>query len=103
MQRAKTKKKTLIAWSKDEVKLLKELYPDGRAEEIAERTGRPLTSVRRRAYYMGIQAREYLLHKKSSFPKLPAKVSQLTCLPDKVLWRDKFRSDLDKLHQIGYM
>jgi len=58
MQKTKTKKKTLIAWSKDEVKLLKRLYPDGRAEEIAERTGRALTAVRKKAYYMGIKARE---------------------------------------------
>ena len=58
MRKAKTKKRTLIAWSKDEVKLLKRLYPDGRAEEIAERTGRALTAVRKKAYVMGIKARE---------------------------------------------
>ena len=59
MPKAKAKRQAWLAWSKDEVKLLKKLYPDGGAREIAERTGRPLTSVRRRAYYMGIQAREY--------------------------------------------
>ena len=58
MRKAKTKKKTSIAWSKDEVKLLKKLYPRGRAEEIAERTGRALTAVRKKAYVMGIKARE---------------------------------------------
>jgi len=61
MRKAKAKKSRPRPWSEGEVMLLKELYPDGRAEEIAERTGRPLTSVRRRAYYMGIQAREYRL------------------------------------------
>ncbi len=35
MRRAKTKKKARLAWSKDEVKLLKELFPQGRAREIA--------------------------------------------------------------------
>ncbi len=59
MRKAKAKKSRPPPWSEGEVKLLKELYPGGRAEEIAERTGRPLTSVRRRAYYMGIQAGEY--------------------------------------------
>jgi len=58
MQKAKAKKRTLIAWSEDEVKLLKELFPQGRAREIAERTGRSLTSVRKKAYVMGIKARE---------------------------------------------
>ncbi len=58
MRKAKTKKKGRVAWSEDEVKLLKKLYPGGRAEEIAERTGRSLTAVRQRAYVMGIKARE---------------------------------------------
>ena len=58
MRKAKTKKKAGIAWSKDEVKLLKKLYPGGRAEEIAERTGRSLTAVTQKAYVMGIKARE---------------------------------------------
>ena len=58
MQRAKTKKKTLIAWSQDEVKLLKGLFPQGRAREIAKRTGRSLEAVKHKAYYMGIRTRE---------------------------------------------
>ena len=58
MRKAKTKKKTSIPWSKDEVKLLKKLYPDGGAGEIAERIGRPLTAVQQKAYYMGIKMRE---------------------------------------------
>jgi hypothetical protein len=58
MQKNRAKKKTSIAWSKDEVKLLKKLYPDGGAGEIAERIGRPLTAVRQKAYHMGIKMRE---------------------------------------------
>ena len=58
MRKAKTKKKTRIAWSEDEVELLKRLYPDGGAEEIAELTGRPSTVVRQKAYNMGIRTTE---------------------------------------------
>jgi len=58
MRKAKTKKRTSIAWSKDEVKLLKKLYPRGRAGEIADQIGRPLTAVRQKAYGMGIKTRE---------------------------------------------
>jgi hypothetical protein len=61
MQKAGTKKKTLIAWSEDEVKLLKRLFPQGRAREIAKRTGRSLEAVEHKAYYMGIRTREYRL------------------------------------------
>ena len=43
---AKSKKNSWVAWSEDEVKLLKRLFPRGRAREIAEQTGRSLTAVR---------------------------------------------------------
>ncbi len=55
---AKNKKNSLVAWSEDEVKLLKKLFPRGRAREIAERIGRPLTAVRQKAYTMGIKTKE---------------------------------------------
>ncbi len=55
---AKSKKNSWVAWSEDEVKLLKKLFPRGRAREIAERTGRPLTAVRQKAYSIGIKTRE---------------------------------------------
>ncbi len=58
MRKAKTKKKSRVAWSKDEVKLLRRLLPQGRAREIAKRTGRSLTAVRQKAYVMGIKTRE---------------------------------------------
>ena len=58
MRKAKTKKKARRAWSKDEVKLLKKLYQDGGAGEIAERIGRPLTAVQQKAYSMGIKTRD---------------------------------------------
>ena len=54
MRKAKTKKKSRIAWTKDEVKLLKELYPAGGAREIAERIGRSLTAVGQKAYRLGL-------------------------------------------------
>ncbi len=67
MRKAKTKKKARRAWTKDEVKLLNKLYPDGGAGEIAERIGRPLTAVRQKAYYMGIRTREYHFWKRKIF------------------------------------
>jgi hypothetical protein len=54
----KSKKQKGVAWSEAEVKLLKRLFPRGRAREIAEQTGRPLTAVRQKAYSMGIKTRE---------------------------------------------
>ncbi len=58
MERAEIKKNSWVAWSEDEVKLLKRLFPPGRAREIAEQTGRPLTAVRQKAYTLGIKTRE---------------------------------------------
>ena len=58
MERAEIKKNSWVAWSEDELKLLKKLFPRGRAREIAERIGRPLTAVRQKAYSMGIKTRE---------------------------------------------
>ena len=54
----KSKKKKGVSWSKDEVKLLKKLFPRGKAREIAEQTGRSLATVRQKAYNMGIKTRE---------------------------------------------
>jgi len=54
----KGKEKSWVSWSKDEVKLLKMLYPLGRAREIAEQTGRSLSMVRQKAYSMGIRPRD---------------------------------------------
>ena len=51
----KIRKNTWVAWSEDEVNLLKRLFPSGRAREIAEQTGRPLIAVRQKAYSMGIK------------------------------------------------
>jgi len=45
MRKAETEKKARLAWSKDEVELLKRLFPQGRAREIAEQTGRSLKAV----------------------------------------------------------
>ena len=55
---AKSKKNTWVLWSEDEVKLLKKLFPRGKAREIADRIGRPLTVVRQKAYTMGLRTRE---------------------------------------------
>ena len=52
------KKKKLIkgpwSWTKDDIRLLKRLYPKGNIKKIAERLNRPLTAVRQKAYDMGM-------------------------------------------------
>jgi len=58
MRKTKTRKSGPRPWSKDEVKLLKRLFPRGRAREIAKRTGRSLAAVRQKAYSMGIKTRD---------------------------------------------
>ncbi len=58
MEKTEIKKNSWVAWSEDEVKLLKKLFPRGRAREIAEKTGRSLATVRQKAYNMGINTRE---------------------------------------------
>ena len=57
------KKKKLIkgpwSWTKDDIRLLKRLYPKGNIKKIAERLNRPLTAVRQKAYDMGMKTSVY--------------------------------------------
>jgi len=57
------KKKKLIkgpwSWTKDDIKLLKKLYPHGNIRKIAERLNRPLTAVRQKAYDIGMKTDVY--------------------------------------------
>jgi hypothetical protein len=55
--KTKRRKNTWIAWSEDEIELLKKLFPSGGAREIAKQIGRPLIAVRQKAYNMGIKTR----------------------------------------------
>jgi len=48
-----------VVWSEDEIKLLKRLFPLGKAGQVVEKTGRPLTAVRQKAYSMGIRSEGY--------------------------------------------
>jgi len=57
----KKKKRGLVLWSKDEIRLLKRLFPRGRARDVVEKTGRPLSAVRQKAYSMGITSGRYRL------------------------------------------
>jgi len=54
MQRAKTKRKARIAWSKDEVKLLKRLYQGDNAQSIADELGRSYRAVTVKAHKLGL-------------------------------------------------
>ena len=47
------------SWTREEIELLKILYPKGNTKEIAERLGRPLTTVRQKAYDIGLKTNIY--------------------------------------------
>jgi len=57
------RKKKLIkgpwSWTKDDIRLLKKLYPHGNIRKIAERLNRPLTAVRQKAYDIGMKTDVY--------------------------------------------
>jgi len=57
------KEKKLIkgpwSWKKEDIRLLKKLYPHGNTRQIAERLGRPLTAVRQKAYDIGMRTDVY--------------------------------------------
>jgi hypothetical protein len=68
------KKKKLIkgpwSWTKDDIKLLKKLYPHGNTKKIAERLNRPLTAVRQKAYDIGMKTDVYRYWSKSDIKLL---------------------------------
>lgn len=41
-------------WTEDEIKVLRELYPDSRSDEIATRLGRPIVQVYSKANHLGL-------------------------------------------------
>ncbi|MFQ5953308.1 MAG: hypothetical protein ACE5JK_07935 [Candidatus Omnitrophota bacterium] len=48
-------------WSKEEVQVLKKDFPRKSCAEVAERLGRPLYAVKRKAYRLGIfKTKKYL-------------------------------------------
>ena len=47
------------SWTKEDIKLLKRLYPHGNTRKIAKRLGRPLTAVRQKAYDIGLKTSIY--------------------------------------------
>jgi len=58
---AKRKKSARAAWSKDEVKSLKKLYPNKSTRQIADKLGRSLKAVQIKASKMGLKkSRKYL-------------------------------------------
>jgi len=61
MAKAEIKRNTWVAWSEDEIKLLKKLFLSGGAREIAKQIRRPLTAVKQKAYRMGIRTRAHRL------------------------------------------
>ena len=51
----KAKKNTQVRWSKDEVRLLKKLFPKGKAREIANQIGRSVNAVRVKAHKLRLR------------------------------------------------
>jgi hypothetical protein len=47
------------SWTKDDIKLLRKLYPHGNTKMIAEKLCRPLTAVRQKAYDIGLKTDVY--------------------------------------------
>ncbi|MFH1717137.1 MAG: hypothetical protein ABIF19_07285 [Planctomycetota bacterium] len=60
---AQEKERQLIkgpwSWTKEDIALLKELYPKGNIRMIADRLNRPLTAVRQKAYDIGMKTDIY--------------------------------------------
>ena len=54
MEKAEIKKNSWVAWSEDEIKLLKKLFPRGRARELAEQTGRTVRAIACKAQRLGL-------------------------------------------------
>ena len=82
-----TKEKRLIkgpwSWTKDDIKLLKRLYPRGNTKKIAERLNRPLTAVRQKAYDIGMKTDVYRYWSDVDL-KLLAKLYPVTTMKDLV-------------------
>jgi len=53
----KKKKRCPVLWSKAEIRLLKRLFPLGKARQVAEKTGRTLKAVKGKGYEMGLGTR----------------------------------------------
>ncbi|MBN2180669.1 MAG: hypothetical protein JW715_02050 [Sedimentisphaerales bacterium] len=47
------------SWTEEDIRLLRRLYPRGHTKKIAERLGRPLTTVRQKAYDLGMKTNIY--------------------------------------------
>ena len=54
----KKKDKRWVRWSKDELRVLKRLFPVGKARQVADKVGRSLSTVKQKAYSMGLATRE---------------------------------------------
>jgi hypothetical protein len=59
MARKKKRQYGPWSWTKEDIKLLKKLYPHGKTQQIADLLGRPLTTVRQKAYDLGIKTKIY--------------------------------------------
>ncbi len=56
MEMTKEKKSTWVRWSDDEVDLLRKHFSKGKVRKVVELTGRPLSTVRQKAYDIGLKS-----------------------------------------------
>ena len=54
----KKKDKRWVRWSKADLRLLKRLFPLGKGRQVADKVGRSLSTVKQKAYSMGLATRE---------------------------------------------
>ncbi len=54
----KKKDKRWVRWSKADLRVLKRLFPLGKGRQVADKVGRSLSTVKQKAYSMGLATRE---------------------------------------------
>jgi hypothetical protein len=61
MTKKKIKKSKVGPWTKEEIRILKRLFPNRSCIEVAKKLGRPFYAVKRKSYRMGIyKSKTYL-------------------------------------------
>jgi len=58
MEKAEIKKNSWVAWSEDELNLLRKLYPSRTAQQIADQIGRTVLATRLRIVKLGLRKRK---------------------------------------------
>ncbi len=61
MAKKQNKRSKIGPWTREEIKVLKKLFPNKSCREVAKKLGRPFYAVKRKSYRMGIyKSKAYL-------------------------------------------